>query len=676
MTSQINPNNIDGQYPVAGQPNNTQGFRDNFTNIKTNFQTAATEITDLENKGVFKAALTGTTLDNNMADNLIYAVKLNDVSYTYVQQTATAGAIPIDYSAGQYQLVAPTANISLNFTNWPASGSEGVVYVDVVVTNTAYTVTLPAAVSVGITGVQGLVPTYNTFSPYALAYSIITFGATGTYRFAFSTADVGVTIAINDLNRALSYYTNPVTIANTLVSTSITSGALTVAGGVGVAGNLYVGGNIVGNLTVASQTFTGNLAAGNVNTGGQLSAAGNVTGGNVITNLVTASTLSLSGNVLTPLTVTSNITGGNVVTGGVVSATGNVSGSYFIGNGSQLTGITVSAGTALVNGTSNVKVNASGGNATVSIGGTSNVVVWATTGEYVTGVVSASGNITGANVNTAGGITAASLAVGGTIYATGTVSAIGNITTSGRVSATGNITGSYILGNGALLSGISTSSRIVSGTTELAIEEPSGNMQASIGGTANVVVFSPLGANIKGYANITSNLTSNGNATINGFISANGNITTSTGLISAPGNVTGGNLLTSGIISATGNLTCGFINATGNVSLTGNVIAGNLTTSTGAMVAVGNIKGGNLLTDGSVSALTETTIPPGGSAGKGYLFGTTYTTNFGVFFGSGVPTLAAAKGSLYLRSDGSTTNDRMYVNTNGSTVWTAVITAA
>jgi hypothetical protein len=197
MTSQINPNNIDGQYPVAGQPNNTQGFRDNFTNIKTNFQTAATEITDLENKGVFKAALTGTTLDNNMADNLIYAVKLQDVSYTYLQQTATAGAIPIDYSAAQYQLVAPTANISLSFTNWPAAGSEGEVYVDVVVTNTAYTVTLPAAVSVGTTGVQGY------------AANVITFGATGTYRFGFSTVDAGTTIAIYDLNRALTAYTNP-----------------------------------------------------------------------------------------------------------------------------------------------------------------------------------------------------------------------------------------------------------------------------------------------------------------------------------------------------------------------------------------------------------------------------------------------------------------------------------
>jgi hypothetical protein len=191
MTSQINPNNIDGQYPVAGQPNNTQGFRDNFTNIKTNFQTAATEITDLENKGVFKAALTGTTLDNNMADNLIYAVKLQDVSYTYVQQTATAGAIPIDYAAAQYQLVAPTANVSLSFSNWPTAGSEGTVYVDFLVINTAYTVTLPAAVSVGTSGIQGY------------AANVITFGATGTYRFGFSTVDGGTTIAIYDLNRPL-----------------------------------------------------------------------------------------------------------------------------------------------------------------------------------------------------------------------------------------------------------------------------------------------------------------------------------------------------------------------------------------------------------------------------------------------------------------------------------------
>jgi len=38
--------------------------------------------------------------------------------------------------------------------------------------------------------------------------------------------------------------------------------------------------------------------------------------------------------------------------------------------------------------------------------------------------------------------------------------------------------------------------------------------------------------------------------------------------------------------------------------------------------------------------------------------------------------LSAAKGSLYLRSDGSGTGDRAYINTDGGTTWTALTTAA
>ena len=197
MTSQINPNNVDGTYPVAGQPNNTQGFRDNFTNIKTNFSYAETEITDLQNNGIFKAALSGTTLNNNMADNLIYAVKLQDVSYTYVQNTASAGSISIDYSAGQYQLISTTGPISLSFANWPVSGTVGTVQIAINVTSTAHTLTLPASVTLGTTGIQGY------------SGGVITFAATGTYQFSFSSVDYGTTITIYDLNRPLTAYTNP-----------------------------------------------------------------------------------------------------------------------------------------------------------------------------------------------------------------------------------------------------------------------------------------------------------------------------------------------------------------------------------------------------------------------------------------------------------------------------------
>lgn len=84
--------------------------------------------------------------------------------------------------------------------------------------------------------------------------------------------------------------------------------------------------------------------------------------------------------------------------------------------------------------------------------------------------------------------------------------------------------------------------------------------------------------------------------------------------------------------------------------------------------------GGTLAAAGSLYAHVGTATPAGGTAGAGLRLGS--TSNFGIFFGSGVPTLSAAQGSLYLRSDGSTTNNRAYINTDGGTTWTALTTAA
>lgn len=77
-------------------------------------------------------------------------------------------------------------------------------------------------------------------------------------------------------------------------------------------------------------------------------------------------------------------------------------------------------------------------------------------------------------------------------------------------------------------------------------------------------------------------------------------------------------------------------------------------------------------TDDTFVVQSNTAIPAGGTAGVGLRMSS--TSNFGVFFGSGAPSLAAAKGSLYLRSDGSGATDRAYINTDGSTTWTAITT--
>jgi hypothetical protein len=255
MTSQINPNNIDGEYPVAGVSNNTQGMRDNFTNIKTNFQYAEDEIDDLQSKGVFKAALTGTTLDNNMADNLIYAVKLNDVSYTWLQNTATSGTITLDYAASNYQYVSTTGSVSLGFTNWPAAGSVGELNFTINITNTAYTLTLPSSVNTGLFGIQGISPGTAGVS------NTITFGVTGEFSFRFTSEDGGINISIFDFSRGYDRFYSNVKIQNNTASTSDTTGALTVDGGVGILGNLNVGGNLV------TYTSAGNVAFQALDTG-------------------------------------------------------------------------------------------------------------------------------------------------------------------------------------------------------------------------------------------------------------------------------------------------------------------------------------------------------------------------------------------------------------------------
>lgn len=76
----------------------------------------------------------------------------------------------------------------------------------------------------------------------------------------------------------------------------------------------------------------------------------------------------------------------------------------------------------------------------------------------------------------------------------------------------------------------------------------------------------------------------------------------------------------------------------------------------------------------SLSIAAATATPAGGSQAARIVFGT--TAHLGIYFGSGAPTVSAAQGSLYIRTDGSSTSTRMYINTNGATTWTNVTTAA
>ena len=87
---------------------------------------------------------------------------------------------------------------------------------------------------------------------------------------------------------------------------------------------------------------------------------------------------------------------------------------------------------------------------------------------------------------------------------------------------------------------------------------------------------------------------------------------------------------------------------------------------------LGAASGTSLTLTAGLTVDSSVAIPAGGNNGDGIKLST--TANFGIFFGSGAPSLSAAQGSLYIRSDGTTVNDRAYINSNGTTGWTALTT--
>ncbi len=250
----------------------------------------------------------------------------------------------------------------------------------------------------------------------------------------------------------------------------------------------------------------------------------------------------------------------------------------------------------------------------------------------------------------------------GNIYANGTAvlaTTVGDavtFTAGNNIAITGNNTSKTVTIG---VTGISLNS-ISNGTSNVNVVSSGGNVTVGIDGTNNVAVFgqssTTFAGNVLPSANITYDLGSTSqrwrdiwlsNSTIylgNAQISANSTsliftnpegaqtvfsgttANVSAGTVTATGNITGGNLITSGIISATGNANVGNLGATnanlsamtvsgnanvGNlgatnanitaITATGNANVGNLGTA-GLVVATGNITGGNLITAGQISA--------------------------------------------------------------------------
>jgi hypothetical protein len=173
---------------------------------------------------------------------------------------------------------------------------------------------------------------------------------------------------------------------NLIIQANVSGTTYTVATAYGANGVFAIANAATVGTTLA---VTGNSSGGNLTTGGQVTAIGNVTGGNLNTAaLVQAATVS----------ATANVQAGNLRTAGQVSATGNITGAaniagtYFLGNGSQLTGLSLGVSvTKFVNGTTEGNVGVAGGNVNFDVGGVANVLVLTTGTAYFVGNVSTIG---------------------------------------------------------------------------------------------------------------------------------------------------------------------------------------------------------------------------------------------------------------------------------------------
>jgi hypothetical protein len=198
-------------------------------------------------------------------------------------------------------------------------------------------------------------------------------------------------------------------------------------------------------LITGFNSVTGNVIGGNVSTAGLVTATGNVTGGNVV------SVAAISG---VSVVATANITGGNISTAGLATVTGNVTG------GNINTG----------------------------------------------GLVTATGNVRGGNVISAAAVSGVSIVASGNVDS-GNLRSAGLVSVAGNVTSAANIAGTFFIGNGSQLTGLSLGvsvTKFVNGTTEGNVGVTNGNINFNVGGTSNVVVIdtSTLYANVVSVASI------------------------------------------------------------------------------------------------------------------------------------------------------------------------------
>ena len=627
----------------------------------------------------FELSVEPSTIYNTIVN--IDGVSQLHSAYSLTGATITFSSAPISGAVIEVLILATTAtggtpggsNTQVQFNDANAfGGSSGLTFDKISTTLTANNFVVTTSANLG-----NLV-TANYYSGNgSLLTSITGANVTGTVANATYATSAGSATTAGTVTTAAQ---PNITSVGTLTSVSVTGNISASNANLGnlttsnyFAGVLTTGAqpNITSTGTLTSLTVTGNANVGNINTtdaviSGNATITGNLTVSGTteytnVTNLyVKDPIIELGGGANgAPLTTNDgkdrgtllhyyNSTaidafmgwdnsnaefafGSNVsVTNEVVTfnSLGNLRAGYFIGNGSQLTGITSAAyANYIANGTSNVNIVTANGNVTVGVSGNANIVTVTGTGVNVSGTLNATSNITAGNANlgnlttsnyfsgngslltsiTGGNVTGqvANALVAGTVYtaAQPNITSVGTLTSltiTGNVTAgnatLGNLTTSnYFSGNGSLLTSITGAN--VTGTVSSATTATTAGT-VTTAAQPNITSVGTLAS-----LTVTGNISA-GNANLGNLITAN--YTTAVLTTGAQPNITSTGTLTS--LTVTGNISSGNANL-GNLT-TSNYFAGTLTTAAQPNVtSIGTLS--NLTSNGTVNFTNASNVSLG-----------------------------------------------------------------
>lgn len=552
MSSTINTSAININYPIAGENNNSQGFRDNFSAIRNNLNTASTEITNLQNAVVVKTALPGTAVDNNMHDTLISnALTQGFRSTLYNLGSSLQGLVYIDVSNGDVQYGTITGDTTLSFGGWAVTGMQCNVELQLAIANSAATIYFPAQISsnncYGVTTLESYADAEGT-ATVTIPYGVC------QLDYRLSSNDCGDTITIEPYNRPRR-------------STQVRQRTPPPAG---------FQGDIAGDIAVDSThvyVCTGSYDA---------------------TEVPKTVTASYAGNLINCVSTTSLVLNKPIIFSGGSAVMGITPGTvYYVKSIPDGANITISSTGFEGTAGATFAVTAAPSVAAAAVNYATGSTIWKRASMAdIYGSQTITGNLTVNGI--ANFPTVDNLKIGGPGALNGYYL---------QTDAGGNLSWNA----GTVVAGTGTPG---GANTQIQYNDGTGNFAATSGFTfdSGTSLMSAPGA-ITAAGNITSgnvltattlSVTANASVTGNLVVAAN---------ITATGTLTGGNIFTTGNVQITGNANVGALNGStfgthdGPIGLTTPASGAFTTVATSStIIATGNVTGGNLITTGTVTA--------------------------------------------------------------------------